>query len=92
MLFGGIAADRYGPILVRLDLLLVYIHLVAHHGHCYVWSLLLLCQGMWTITTNKQYSIFAFLGDAYKSRTASAMSTNTLARSIFGFGFPLVGP
>lgn len=37
-----------------------------------------------------QYSIFAFLGDAYKTRTASAMSTNTLARSVFGFGFPLV--
>lgn len=33
-----------------------------------------------------------FMADAYRQQTACALSANTVARSVFGFGFPLVRP
>lgn len=32
----------------------------------------------------------AFLADAYRTRAASAIAANTIMRSAFGVGFPLV--
>jgi len=31
-----------------------------------------------------------YIADAYRAQTACALSANTIVRSAFGFGFPLV--
>lgn len=36
------------------------------------------------------FSLMTYLADAYREKTASALSVNTAIRSSFGVGFPLV--
>lgn len=36
------------------------------------------------------FSLFTYMADTYRAQTASALSANTMVRSAFGFGFPLV--
>lgn len=40
--------------------------------------------------TDNQFSLMTFMADAYQQQTACALSANTVVRSSFGFGFPLV--
>ena len=38
----------------------------------------------------RYFSLMTYLADAYREKTASALSVNTAVRSSFGVGFPLV--